>query len=118
MIYNNFKGLKLSALGLGTMRLPTLANDDSKIDLDASRKMFDYAIKNGINYFDTAYGYHGGESEIVNGIILKDYPRNSFYLASKFPGFSIENMEKKEEIFNRQLENVRLSILIFIYSIV
>lgn len=113
MIYNDFKGLKLSSLGLGTMRLPTLANDDSKIDLEASRKMFDYAIKNGINYFDTAYGYHGGESEIVNGIILKDYPRDSFYLASKFPGFNTENMEQKEEIFQKQLEKCQVEYFDF-----
>lgn len=113
MIYKEFKGLHLSALGLGTMRLPTLANDDSKIDIEASEEMFDHAIKNGINYFDTAYGYHGGESEIVNGIILKKYPRDSFYLASKFPGFSTENMEKKEEIFARQLEKCQVEYFDF-----
>ncbi len=113
MIYKDFKGLKLSALGLGTMRLPTLEGDDSKIDIKAAKEMFDYAIKNGINYFDTAYGYHSGESEVVNGKILSKYPRESYYIASKFPGFSEENMQNKEKIFNEQLKKCQVDYFDF-----
>ena len=104
MFYNDFQGLKLSALGLGTMRLPVTDGDNSKIDMAATAEMVDYAIKNGINYFDTAWGYHGGNSEIAIGKVLSPYPRESYYLTSKFPGFVTSNFEKKEEIFAKQLE--------------
>ena len=66
MIYKKFQDLELSNLGLGTMRLPNKGkNGDIPIDEEETEKMVDYAIKNGINYFDTAWGYHSGESEKV-----------------------------------------------------
>lgn len=102
MIYKNFADKKLSALGLGCMRLPV--QDDKSVDMAATREMVAYAMKNGINYYDTAWGYHDGKSEIVMGEILADYPRESFYLATKFPGYDVSNMEKVEEIFEKQLE--------------
>ena len=104
MLYNTFKDKKLSALGLGTMRFPVVDGDYSKIDKEKTREIFDYAINNGINYFDTAFGYHNGNSEIVTGEMLKKYPRDSYYLASKFPGFSEENVINHEEIFEKQFE--------------
>ena len=104
MIYKNVCGEQLSALGMGCMRLPIIDGDQSKIDIDAVREMVAYAMKKGINYYDTAWGYHDGQSEIVIGKVLADYPRESFYLASKFPGFSTANMERVEEIFEKQLE--------------
>lgn len=103
MIYRQFQDLKLSALGFGAMRLPTVDGDDKRIDDQKSAEMIDYAMKNGVNYYDTAYGYHGGMSEIVLGKILKSYPRESFYLASKFPGYDVSNMGKVKEIFPDQL---------------
>ncbi len=104
MLYNKFKDLSLSALGMGGMRFPTVDGDYNNIDYDATAKIFDKAIKSGVNYFDTAFGYHGGNSEIVCGKILKSYPRESYFLASKFPGFSEENVINHKEIFARQLE--------------
>ena len=104
MIYKNFQGKKISALGLGAMRLPVVDGNDSLIDVDASTEMVAYAMEQGINYYDTAWGYHGGNSELVMGEILKQYPRDSFYLASKFPGYDLGNMGKVEEIFEKQLE--------------
>ncbi len=104
MIYREFKGKQLSALGMGCMRLPIIGEEQSKIDMDAVREMVAYAMEKGINYYDTAWGYHDGQSEIAIGKVLAEYPRESFYLASKFPGFSTENMEKVEEIFEKQLE--------------
>ncbi len=104
MIYREFKGKQLSALGMGCMRLPICDNDQSKIDIDTVREMVAYAMEKGINYYDTAWGYHDGQSEIAIGKVLADYPRDSFYLASKFPGFSQANMERVEEIFEQQLE--------------
>ncbi len=113
MIYRDFKNIKLSALGLGCMRFPKCGENESDIDIAATKEMVDYALKNGINYFDTAWGYHGGKSEIVIGELLKEYPRKSFYLASKFPGFSKDVFERKEEIFNKQLEKCQVDYFDF-----
>ena len=103
MIYNEFQGIRLSALGMGNMRLPVIDGDDSRIDAEQAREMIAYCMDNGINYYDTAYGYHGGNSELVVGELLKSYPRDSFYLASKFPGYDLANMPKVKEIFEEQL---------------
>lgn len=59
------------------MRLPVIGGDDSKIDETAAEKMMDYAMEHGINYYDTAWGYHGGQSELVIGRALKRYPRKA-----------------------------------------
>ena len=104
MVYKNFRDVKLSMLGMGTMRLPVIDGDDSRIDETAAAKMVDLAMKQGINYYDTAWGYHDGNSELVIGRALSRYPRESFYLATKFPGYDLSNMDKVEEIFEKQLE--------------
>ena len=104
MVTKKFQDITLSALGMGTMRLPVFDGDDSKIDEEKTSEMVAYAIGHGINYFDTAWGYHSGNSEIVMGKVLKSYPRDSFYLASKFPGYDLSNMDKVEEIFEKQLK--------------
>lgn len=104
MIYRDFQGKKLSGLGLGMMRLPVVGGKDSVIDEAAAADMIDYAYQNGINYFDTAWGYHNGNSELVAGKFLSNYPRDSFYLATKFPGYDLSNMDKVEEIFEKQLK--------------
>lgn len=103
MIYKEFQNLNLSALGMGAMRLPTGENY-ADIDEKATQEMVDYAMEHGINYYDTAWGYHDGQSEIVMGKALKKHPRDSFYLATKFPGYDLSNMDKVEEIFEKQLE--------------
>ncbi len=112
MIYSNFQDLKLSALGMGCMRLPTKSND-AEIDVEATKEMVSYAFEKGINYFDTAWGYHSGNSEFVMGEVLSDYPRESFYIASKFPGYDLSNMGKVEEIFNKQLEKCKVDYFDF-----
>ena len=108
MIYKDFKGIRLSALGLGCMRLPVMEGDDSRIDEQAVFEMVDYAMEHGINYYYTAWGYHNGNSEIVIGKALKRHERDSFYLASKFPGYDLSNMDKAEEIFEKQLEKCQV----------
>lgn len=113
MIYRDVQGLKLSALGFGTMRLPTIGGVYSKIDEKAAAEMFDYAIQHGVNYFDTAWGYHDGESENTDGKILSKYPRESFYLASKFPGYDLSNFGRVEEIFEKQLKKCRVDYFDF-----
>lgn len=114
MIYKDFENLKLSNLGLGAMRLPVKEeNGKQSIDEEETSKMVKYAIDNGINYFDTAWGYHDGESEIVMGNILSKYPRDKFYLATKFPGYDISNMDKVEQIFEKQLQKCKVDYFDF-----
>lgn len=102
MVYREFQDLKLSALGFGAMRLPT-GESDGDINEAQAQEMVAYAMEKGVNYYDTAWGYHEGNSETVMGRILGKYPRESFYLATKFPGYDLSNMDKVEEIFEKQL---------------
>lgn len=104
MLYKDFQNEKLSALGMGAMRLPLSDGVYAHIDEAETEKMVDYAMENGINYYDTAWGYHDGQSEIVMGKALSKYPRESYYLATKFPGYDLSNMNKVEEIFEEQLK--------------
>ena len=113
MIYRDFQDIKLSALGFGTMRLPVTGGDDSTIDEASALDMVDIAMKEGINYYDTAWGYHSGNSELVMGKALARYPREDFYLATKFPGYDPSNWAKVEEIFERQLEKLKVDYFDF-----
>ncbi|MBO5772368.1 MAG: aldo/keto reductase [Clostridia bacterium] len=112
MIYKQFKDKKLSLLGFGAMRLPTFEKND-QIDVEKASLMVQKAIDLGINYFDTAWGYHGGQSEIVIGEILSKFDRERFYLASKFPGYDLSTFEKKEEVFSKQLEKCKVEYFDF-----
>ncbi len=113
MIYRDFQGMKLSALGLGAMRLPVIDGDDARIDEAAALHMVDIAMENGINYYDTAWGYHGENSETVMGKALARYPRDQFHIATKFPGYDASLWGKVEEIFNRQLEKLQVDYFDF-----
>lgn len=113
MIYRDFQDLKLSALGMGAMRLPVIDGDDSKVDTAAAEEMVAYAMEHGINYYDTAWGYHSGQSELVMGNALKKYPRENYYLATKFPGYDLSNMDKVEEIFEEQLKKCQVEYFDF-----
>ena len=108
MQYKQFKDLKLSALGMGCMRLPVVDGDDAKIDEAAAQEMVDYAMAHGVNYYDTAWGYHNGNSELVLGRALARHPREQFYLADKFPGYDLSNMPKVQEIFEEQLKKCQV----------
>ncbi len=104
MIYKQVQDLPLSALGMGAMRLPVIGGDDAKIDQLAVDRMVDVAMERGINYYDTAWGYHSGSSEIAIGRSLGRYPRERWHLATKFPGYDLSNMNQVKTIFERQLE--------------
>ena len=102
MLFTEFHGEKLPMLGFGTLRLPT--TEDGKIYETQVREMVKYAIEHGVNYFDTAYPYHNGDAERVVGRVLRDYPRNSYYLATKYPGYQIMSKGyNPAEIFEEQL---------------
>lgn len=102
MIYSYFQDKKLSLLGFGTMRLP--CREDGSIDEQQVAEMTRMAMEAGVNYFDTAYPYHGGQSERVMGRVLSKYPRESYCLATKYPGHQIlSSGYNPAEIFEEQL---------------
>ena len=113
MIYRTFQDLQLSNLGMGAMRLPVVSGDDSQVDEATVFRMVDQAMAAGINYYDTAWGYHDGQSEIVMGRALARYPREKFYLATKFPGYDLRNMGKAEAIFEKQLRKCQVEYFDF-----
>ena len=113
MIYKQFQDRKLSALGFGCMRLPTVDGNDANVNEAEAARLIAQAMEGGVNYYDTAWGYHAGNSETVMGRILKEYPRDSFFLATKFPGYDLFNMDKVEEIFDKQLEKCQVDYFDF-----
>ena len=113
MIYRNFQDMKLSALGMGCMRLPVGAGGYTDIDREQVRDMIALAMEKGVNYYDTAWGYHDGCSETVVGEALAAYPRDRFCLSTKFPGYDLSNFPKVREIFERQLEKCRVDYFDF-----
>lgn len=102
MLYSSFQDKKLSLLGFGAMRLPL--HEDGSVDIAQTEEMMAYAFEHGVNYIDTAYPYHEGQSEIIMGQILSKYPRDSFYLATKYPGHQISSSYNPAAIFEKQLE--------------
>lgn len=101
MITNQVYDRELSLLGFGTMRLPV--KEDGSIDEEAVFEMVRYAGEHGVNYYDTAYPYHQGNSEIVIGKALKQFPRESYCLATKYPGHQIAASYHPEAVFEEQL---------------
>ncbi len=103
--------IDVSLLGVGSMRFPLLNADD--IDEAQVEKMVEYAISNGVNYFDHAWFYHNYKSEKLMGRILSKYDRNSFYMADKLPLWECKCEEDIEILFNRQLENLQTEYIDF-----
>jgi predicted aldo/keto reductase-like oxidoreductase len=102
MIFTDFQDKRLPLLGFGAMRLPVTG--DGAVDERAVEEMVGYAMDHGVNYFDTAYPYHGGMSERVMGKVLGKYPRESYYLADKYPGHQIFASYDPAAMFEQQLE--------------
>ncbi|MDR2405957.1 MAG: aldo/keto reductase [Deltaproteobacteria bacterium] len=94
---------EISLLGFGMMRLP-VKDGQSDIDKQLATEMVDLAISSGVNYFDTAWIYHGGESEIVTGEILSRYARSSYFLADKMPLMMLKDIKDVDRIFAEQLK--------------
>jgi predicted aldo/keto reductase-like oxidoreductase len=105
---------EVSLLGFGLMRLPVKGEDKSRIDYPAAERMVDMAYRAGVNYYDTAYPYHEGKSEIFAGDVLSKYKRESFYLASKMPTWEVVASEEDvKRIFDEQLAKCRVSYFDF-----
>jgi len=104
-------GVEPSLLGFGCMRLPL--KPDRTIDEAETLRMFDLAYAKGVNYFDTAYRYHNGESERMVGKALKRYPRDSFLIATKLPMHMVQSLEQAKEIFEEQRERLQMETLDF-----
>ena len=104
-------GIETSLLGFGCMRFPLTA--DGKIDRPEAEKMLDKAISSGVNYIDTAYPYHGGESEPFVGEALKKYDRSTLYIATKLPVWQVETVADVDRIFAEQLERLQTDYIDF-----
>lgn len=109
----NQNGEKVSLLGLGCMRFPKVTPDKEEIDVPRACEIIDYAYNNGVNYFDTAFPYHGGQSELVIGEALKKYPRDSFKLATKLPMWKLQKKEDVLDTFNEQLKKCQVEYFDF-----
>ena len=105
------QGIETSLLGFGCMRFPT--TPEGKIDEPRAEAMMDEAIAAGVNYIDTAYPYHGGESELVVGRVLQKYDRGSFYLATKLPLWAVNSLDDAKRIFAEQLKKLQTDYLDF-----
>ena len=115
MIYRDYKEDRLSMMSFGAMRLPVIDGNDGKVDVPKAEALVDEAYRSGINYFDTAWGYHMGTSETVMGEALSRYPRDSYRLSTKFPGYDLSNFGKHEEIFAKQLEKCKVDYFDFYF---
>ncbi|MDR3121611.1 MAG: aldo/keto reductase, partial [Clostridiales bacterium] len=118
MVTKPFQEWQISHLGMGNMRLPTVG-ERGPVDESRAREIIAYAYEHGVNYFDTAYRYHQGESELVTGRALAEYPRDTWHLATKMPGHMMSYRDGRvegigyltghkigspAEIFSQQLE--------------
>lgn len=104
MIYREVCGETISMLAMGNMRLPTKGGNNGPIDEEKAQAIIDYVYQNGVNYFDTAYMYHGGMSEVFVGKALKKYPRSSYFLTTKMPSGPLENGRSAQDVFEEQLQ--------------
>ncbi len=104
-------GIETSLLGFGCMRFPITAS--GRISRARAEKMLDEAMNAGVNYYDTAYPYHDGESETFVGSVLKKYERSTFFLATKLPCWMVDSIEDAQRIFNEQLEHLQTDYIDF-----
>ncbi|WP_432664494.1 aldo/keto reductase [Wukongibacter baidiensis] len=116
MIYRKFgnTNIKLPILGMGTMRLPSKnIKGIESINESESINLIEVAVSKGINYFDTAWPYHGGMSEVILGKVIKNQKRTDLYIATKSPTWEISSTEDFNRILNQQLEKLETDYIDF-----
>ncbi|MDL2210548.1 aldo/keto reductase, partial [Desulfovibrio sp. OttesenSCG-928-O18] len=106
-------GKDVSLLGFGCMRLPLLDVEKQEVDFAAAEAMIDKALAAGVNYFDTAFMYHKGNSEKFLGKALAKHPRESFFLADKLPIWNVKTPEDVDSLFAKQLDRCNVSFFDF-----
>ncbi|MDD4961432.1 MAG: aldo/keto reductase, partial [Candidatus Marinimicrobia bacterium] len=108
MNYRDFgkTGLRLSALGMGCMRLPRIGGRNECIDENAAVALIRQAIDGGINYVDTAWNYHGGNGEPLVGKALRDGYRQKTFLATKLPAYLVDERKDMDDFLSRQLQRL------------
>jgi predicted aldo/keto reductase-like oxidoreductase len=111
MTYREIAGLKVSLLGFGCMRFPT--GPDGQVDKAQTKEMLELAYKSGVTYYDTAYPYHGGTSERITSDVMKQFPRESFYYATKLPCWEVHSLDDAKRLFNVQLDRLQTDYVDF-----
>lgn len=113
MLYKKWEktGDELSILGFGAMRLPVLENDDSKIDEVKAVSMIRKAVDQGVNYLDTAWPYHGGNSELICAKVMKDGYRDKINIATKMPSWEVETVDDMDRILDEQLKKLEVECI-------
>jgi predicted aldo/keto reductase-like oxidoreductase len=111
-----FKDITLPLLTLGMMRLPLNSQAEYGIDEAQVQEMVDYSIARGVNFFDTAYMYMNGKSEIVTGKALKKHPRSSYYISDKLPVKMVNSEADNERLFNEQLKKTGMDYFDFYFA--
>lgn len=113
MEYRELKnGYKSSLLGYGCMRFPVL-EDGKTVNETEARKLLLKAYNNGVTYFDTAWPYHDGQSEVIVGKVMSELPRKSYYLATKMPAWFVNSKEDAIDVFAKQLEHLKTDYIDF-----
>jgi predicted aldo/keto reductase-like oxidoreductase len=111
MTYREIAGIKVSLLGFGCMRFPT--GPDGQVDKIRTEAMLKAAYDAGVNYYDTAYPYHGGTSERITSDIMKQFPRDSFHYATKLPTWAVHSLDDAKRIFAEQLDRLQTDYVDF-----
>ena len=110
---NPTSGDKVSLLGYGCMRYPTIPDTDGVLDQEAINESIDHALANGVNYFDTSPAYCRGQSETATGIALSRHPRDSYFIATKLSNFAPQtwSREKSEEMYHNSFKNLQVDYI-------
>lgn len=104
---------EISILGFGAMRLPLIDGKDDQIDYKKATDMVRYAIDNGVNYLDTAYPYHGGNSELFCAQVMKDGYREKINIATKLPVWDVKSHEDMMLLLDEQLAKLEVDVIDF-----
>ena len=113
MQYRMIGDKKVSLLGFGMLRLPL--DENGKVDERLTQEMVDYAIENGVNYFDTSSAYIGGQSEVVTARCLKKHSRDKYYVVNKLTPYNIRTLNDAINMYQKQLKTMDVDYFDFCF---